>query len=380
MTLREQLTEKKDALVDLKERIEAEDTEAIEEADELTEAIETLEKSIEAAEKAKEKLAVIGNDEEPEEETGMEEKTGLKALDLEYLKGNRGTVGANINLKAYNDLEAMGDNKIIDYDKNPVNVMPTLNARALFGAETISGNALTYYVIGAAEGLDAVDGTAEGAAKDRIHVPYTPKTAALAKIAAYLKETDEIITDAPFLESAIRNRGVYEFNKAVEKYLVGALAGTSGVQVSGTTVDFDSILTAKQEIITDTGYVPDAMLINPSDWATLLQTKDQNRQYLLGGPGFGSYGNGAYFENPKVWGMNVVQSAAVTEGAPIVGAFKTGAAVVTQAGNGQRVEISNSDQDDFIKNIVTIRIEERLVLAVRVPAAFCIVGGDESSS
>ena len=173
---------------------------------------------------------------------------------------------------------------------------------------------------------------------------------------------------------------MYEFNKAVEKYLVGALASTSGVQVSGTTVDFDSILTAKQEIITDTGYVPDAMLINPSDWATLLQTKDQNRQYLLGGPGFGSYGNGAYFENPKVWGMNVVQSAAVTEGAPIVGAFKTGAAVVTQAGNGQRVEISNSDQDDFIKNIVTIRIEERLVLAVRVPAAFCIVGGDESSS
>ena len=75
MTLREQLTEKKDALVALKERIEAEDTEAIEEADELTEAIETLEKSIEAAEKAKEKLAVIGNDEEPEEETGMEENS-----------------------------------------------------------------------------------------------------------------------------------------------------------------------------------------------------------------------------------------------------------------------------------------------------------------
>ena len=78
--------------------------------------------------------------------------------------------------------------------------------------------------------------------------------------------------------------------------------------------------------------------------------------------------------------MNVVQSSAVTEGAPIVGAFKTAAAVVTQAGNGQRVEVSNSDQDDFIKNIVTVRIEERLVLAVRVPAAFCIVGGDESSS
>ena len=376
--LKGKLKEKKDALVALKERIEAGDEEAIREAGELTEEIEALEQTIKAAEKAKEKLAKIGKEEDPDEKG--EEKTGLKALDLSWLKANRGTVGANINLKAYNDLEAMGDNKIIDYDKNPVNVMPALTARTLFGAETISGNALTYYVIGAAEGIADVDGTAEVAAKDRIHVPYIPKTAALTKIAAYLKETDEIIHDAPFLESAIRNRGVYEFNKAIEKYLVGALAGTSGIQVSGTSVDFDSILTAKQEIITDTGYVPDAMLINPSDWATLLQAKDSNRQYLLGGPGFGSYGNGAYFENPKVWGMNVVQSSAVTEGAPIVGAFKTAAAVVTQAGNGQRVEVSNSDQDDFIKNIVTIRIEERLVLAVRVPAAFCIVGGDESSS
>ena len=376
--LKGKLKEKKDSLVALKERIEAGDEEAIREAGELTEEIEALEQTIKAAEKAKEKLAKIGKEEDPDEKG--EEKAGLKALDLSWLKANRGTVGANINLKAYNDLEAMGDNKIIDYDKNPVNVMPALTARTLFGAETISGNALTYYVIGAAEGIADVDGTAEGVAKDRIHVPYTPKTAALTKIAAYLKETDEIINDAPFLESAIRNRGVYEFNKQIEKYLVGALAGTSGIQVSGTSVDFDSILTAKQEIITDTGYVPDAMLINPSDWANLLQAKDSNRQYLLGGPGFGSYGNGAYFENPKVWGMNVVQSSAVTEGAPIVGAFKTAAAVVTQAGNGQRVEVSNSDQDDFIKNIVTIRIEERLVLAVRVPAAFCIVGGDESSS
>ncbi len=376
--LKGKLKEKKDALVALKERIEAGDEEAIREAGELTEEIEALEQTIKAAEKAKEKLEKIGKEEDPD--VKEDKKKGLKALDLSWLKANRGAVGTEINLKAYNDLEAMGSNKIFDYDKNPVNVMPALSARALFGAETISGNALTYYVIGAAEGIADVDGTAEGAAKDRIHVPYTPKTAALTKIAAYLKETDEIINDAPFLESAIRNRGVYEFNKAIEKYLVGALAGTSGVQVSGTSVDFDSILTAKQEIITDTGYVPDAMLINPSDWATLLQTKDSNRQYLLGGPGFGSYGNGAYFENPKVWGMNVVQSSAVTEGAPIVGAFKTAAAVVTQAGNGQRVEVSNSDQDDFIKNIVTVRIEERLVLAVRVPAAFCIVGGDESSS
>ena len=124
----------------------------------------------------------------------------------------------------------------------------------------------------------------------------------------------------------------------------------------------------------DTGYAPDALLINPTDWATLLQTKDSNLQYLLGGPAFGPYGNGGYNGNPRIWGLNVIESAGIPQGECCVGAFKAGAAVITKANEGFRVEVSNSDQDDFIKNIITIRIEERLALAVRVPAAFEIVG------
>ncbi len=370
MTLKEQLVEKKAALKELEEPIKAGEEEAIAQGEEIAAAIAEIEKSIEASEKASALLAQIGNEEEPEED-GMEEN-GIKAMDLESLKGKRGTVSTY--LKAYNDPEVT--TTIYDYDKNVVSVQPKLGVRELFGAEAISGNALTYYVLGDAEGT--IDGTSEAAAKDRIHIPYTPKTAALAKIAAYLKETDELLSDAAFLESAIRGRGVYEFQKAVEAYLVGALAATSGVQVKGSSITFDNILAAKQEIMADTGYAADAMIINPADWATLLQAKDSNLQYLLGGPAYGSYGNGAYNGNPRIWGLNVVESAAVTEGTCIVGAFKACASVVTKAGEGQRIEVSNSDQDDFIKNMVTVRIEERLVLAARVPAAFCLVGEESS--
>lgn len=370
MTLKEQLVEKKAALAELEEPIKAGEEEAIAQGEEIAAAIAEIEKSIEASEKASELLAQIGNEEKPEED-GMEEN-GIKAMDLESLKGKRGTVSTY--LKAYNDPEVT--TTIYDYDKNVVSVQPKLGVRELFGAEAISGNALTYYVLGDAEGT--IDGTSEAAAKDRIHIPYTPKTAALAKIAAYLKETDELLSDAAFLESAIRGRGVYEFQKAVEAYLVGALAATSGVQVKGSSITFDNILAAKQEIMADTGYAADAMIINPADWATLLQAKDSNLQYLLGGPAYGSYGNGAYNGNPRIWGLNVVESAAVTEGTCIVGAFKACASVVTKAGEGQRIEVSNSDQDDFIKNMVTVRIEERLVLAARVPAAFCLVGEESS--
>ena len=249
MTKREELLEKQNALLALKERIEADDASAIEEAEKLQNEIETKTAEIEQDDRKAALLSVIGKSEK--EETPMEEK-GIKSLDLAYLKSNRGYVSTMV--KAYNDLEAIGENKIYDYDRNPVNLMPQLSVRNLFAAETISGNALTYYVLGGVEG--AVGTTSEGGTKARIHIPYTPKTVALDKIAACLKESDELLSDAAFLESAIRGRGVYEFNRAVENYLVNALLDTSGVQSGGASITFDNILKAKQDVFADTGFMP----------------------------------------------------------------------------------------------------------------------------
>lgn len=366
MSLKSELVEMKDALAALKERIEADDAEAIEEGVKLSADIEAKEKEIELAEQKAAVLEVIGK--EPEE-METEKMDGIKSMDLSTLKNGRGSVSAMI--KANTDPETT-PHYIETVSTRVADAQPKLAVRDLFAAEQISGNALTYFALSAAEG--AIEAVEEGDAKTQIHIPYAKKTVPLDKVAAYLKETDELINDAAFLESAIRGRGIYEFNKAVETYIVNQLAITTGIQVDTTALSFDSILAAKQDIIADTGYTPDAMLINPADWATLLQAKDSNLQYLLGGPGFGSYGNGAYFENPKVWGMSVVESAAVTAGKVIIGAFKAAGSVVSKAGEGLRVEVSNSNEDDFIKNMVTVRIEERFALAVRVPAAFCLLG------
>ena len=373
MSLKKQLEEKQIELKGLEADIKAENEEAIAKSEAIVAEIEAIEKRIKMAEKATSALSRIGTaakEEASEGKKSLSEAIKEKESALAGLKAAKGSV--SFHVKAYNDAEVIGDNKIITYDRNPVNLMVPLGARDLFGAENISGNALTYYVIGGLEG--EIDGVAEGAEKNRIHIPYTPKTVALAKIAAYMKESDELLSDAAFLESAIRNRGAYEFRKSVENYLIDSLLDTSGVQTGGDTISFDNILAAKQDIFADTGYAPDALLINPADWATLLQTKDSNLQYLLGGPAFGSYGNGGYNGNPRIWGLNVVESAGVAQGQCLVGAFKAGASVITKAGEGLRMEVANTNEDDFIKNMVTVRIEERLVLAVRVPAAFETVG------
>jgi HK97 family phage major capsid protein len=369
MNLNEKLNAKEMELKALATQIEAGEAEAIESAETLTGEIENLKGLIEKAAKANATIAKIGNNEKAE----AVEEDSIKAAHVETLKEQKGS--KTFAFKAYNDNETAPTVNVVD--NKVVDAHPALTVRSLFGSEAINGNSLTYFKLSQMEGDFAK--TAEGAAKPQVHIPYSSTTVALQKIAGFMKETDELLSDAAFLESAIRGRGVYEFNKAVEAYLVGELT-KAGIQVGQTTITFDNILKAKQAVRTATGYAADSILINPADLEALLVSKDSNNQYLLGGPAYGSYGNGTYNANPRIWGLDVVESSEVPAGAAIVGAFKVGASVVTKAGEGLRVEVSNSDQDDFIKNRITVRVEERLVLATRVPTAFVLVGTVSSSS
>ena len=371
MTLKEELAAKKEALAALKDRIEANEADAIEEGVKLQGEIETKEAEIASAEKKAALLNVIGKPEK--EESIMEEKSGLKALDLEYLKTNRGAVQTFI--KAATDTVIA---PTIPYvSQNVAEIKYQLGVRDLFSSEAISGNSYTFFRMGATDLPNNYDGkTAQGAEKPQIHPTYTPIVGALQKIAAHLKETDELLDDAPYLESVVRGRGAYDLQKVIEAYLVSTLLGTSGIDVTvNSGISFDNLLKAKMAVNANTGYDADAIIINPADLQTLLLTKDggNSGQYLMGGPAYAPYGNGAYGAYLPIWGMKVVATSAISSGTAIVGAFKACASVITKAGEGFRVEVANQNEDDFVKNIVTVRIEERILEAVRLPGGFAKV-------
>lgn len=374
MTKREELTAKQDALIALKERIEADDTEAIEEGVQLKADIETLTAEVEAADKKAGLLETIGTKEEPNQEDNIMNTEGLKALNLEALKGQRGS--ASVELKADTPTNPVGAPTIRVVSQNVGEINYKLGVREAFGREAISGNTLTYFVMQGVSGTPgAITLDGQGSAKAQIEPIYEPVTEALKKIACYIKETDELLSDAPFLESVVRGRGVYEQQKAVEAELVSQLTNTPGINTTyqNAGLTFDNLLKAKCAVEAATGYDADTILINPVDLQTLLLTKDETHQYLMGGPAYAPYGNGAYGAYLPIWGCKVIATNAITQGNAVIGAFKQGAAVVTKANEGLRVEVSNSDQDDFIKNLITVRIEERVLLAVRVPSAFAIV-------
>ena len=378
MTLKEELKAAKDALVELKERIEANDAEAIAEGEKLQQEIETKTAEIEQAEKKAALLNVIGTKEKDGDPMEFKQAATVGENFINHVKeagvGKRFDVVAPEFVKAYNDIQKTPTTSGVSafattYDRTVVEGPRTpLVIRDLFGAETISGSTLVYLVEGAIEGAPAV--TNEGAKKPQVHfADPTPKTVSLAKIAAFIKESDEYIHDYAFLASAINGRLLYQHGLVVQNKLVYDLSNTSGIQTdttgwtSGTTAAglADLILKAAMDVQDQSGFAADGIVINPADWYGLRIGKDSDNRYYGGGYFGGQAVN-------DVWGIPVCVSTAVNAGTVIVGAFKTCGSVVNSG--GVSVEAVNTDQDDFVKNLMTIRAEERLALAVRRPAGF----------
>jgi HK97 family phage major capsid protein len=76
---------------------------------------------------------------------------------------------------------------------------------------------------------------------------------------------------------------------------------------------------------------------------------------------------------PTLWGLPLAVTTVIEAGVALVGCFKTAAQIFRKG--GIRVDASNSHQDYFVKNLVAVRAEERLALAVYRPAAFGEVTG-----
>ena len=213
------------------------------------------------------------------------------------------------------------------------------------------------------------DETAENAKKPQNSTSFAPTTLALSKIAAYIKETDEIVTDAPFLASEVQNSLLYQLGVVEDATLIGAVAGTSGIQ-SGTygagsssvaTTIADGILYAIKAVKGASAYDASAIIINPADMFALQIAKDSNLQYIGGGYFTGAYGNGNYEPVNAIWGVPVFESTAVSAGDVLVVAKQ---AVKVWAKGGVDVKLYEQNEDDAIYNRVTLLAEERVACAV----------------
>lgn len=220
---------------------------------------------------------------------------------------------------------------------------------------------------------------AEGTAKPESTFQFKLATANVETIAHYTKITEQLAQDAPAVQAFINAKMIYGLQLKIDEQLVngtgaeasqltGLLATTNSTDYSAdlealkpsikTMVDFALGIKTKLETI---GYAPKYLILNPIDWAGLALMKDTTGLYILGGP--------AAVAGKTLWGMSVVTTPSMPQGKYLMSDFALGATIFDR----QEVAVEiDREQDDFTKNLFTIRVERRLGLAVENPKA---IGG-----
>ncbi|MGI4937997.1 MAG: phage major capsid protein [Janthinobacterium lividum] len=220
--------------------------------------------------------------------------------------------------------------------------------------------------------------TAEGVQKPQSSITFTTGTMPVSTVAHWIKITRQLAMDNAALAAYINRRMVYGVNLRVENQLVAGngtapnlngLLNTGNFTAHGYT---NASLTAlgltnnRYDLIGKmmgdsalSDYPADTVIMNTGDWWTMRLAKDAQGRYLMGDPGSS--------RPPELFGARVVASNAMTAGGVWVGNLAQAATLHVR--EGMTVEISDSDENNFQLNLLTIRAERRLALTVEKPAA-----------
>lgn len=217
---------------------------------------------------------------------------------------------------------------------------------------------------------------AEGTSKPQSELQFEEATASVRTIAHWMRASVQVLNDAAGLQSMIDQRLRYGLSYVEETQLLngsGSGQNLEGLVTAATDYAAPGSLAAAQLIDTIrlgmlqvalAEYPANGIVLNPIDWTAIEIQKDDDGRYLIGNPQGSA--------TPMLWGLPVVATQAMTVDKFLVGAFDLAAQIFDR--QNATVEISTEDGDNFTKNKVTIRAEERLALAVYRPEA--LVYGD----
>lgn len=311
---------------------------------------------------------------------GVDKETFAEAVKTEFTKfGEGGTIRENLRnkrrtgeimLKVDDMLQSNSfeSTAVVRADKIPGIVFDPdrrERVRDLIASGTTTSNSVTYVYEYAYD--DNTDVTAEGAEYKQGDFDLKLATATVRKITAYIMLSEEMLDDVEGLTSYISSRLPSKL-KVKEDYQLLYGDGT-GINLSGLTTnatayvdnladadvsEIDILVDACRQV-RDDEYQATAMLIHPTDATKIKLTKDDNGNYIH---------PWIFMPSGQITldGIPVIVSTAITAGQFLVGDFKLGAQVFDR--KQASLEMSYENEDNFIKGMVTVRIAERLTLAV----------------
>lgn len=216
---------------------------------------------------------------------------------------------------------------------------------------------------------------AEGADKPEGALAYTQRNTPVQKIAVLLPVTEEQLADVPQARGLIDNRLQLMMLLAEETQLLtgdgntpnllGFLEkpGTGQITRGAGEDNPDAILRAITDVNSITGFADaSGIVLHPLNWLAIRLLRTTTGDYIWGHP--------AVAGPATLWGLPVVATPAMTANTGLVGDFQMYSHISRRL--GIRIDTGYIN-DDFKKNILRIRAEERLSLEIYRAAAFAEV-------
>lgn len=212
--------------------------------------------------------------------------------------------------------------------------------------------------------------TTEGTDKPEVGITFELVTTNIRTFAAWLKISKQVAADAPMLATYVNNRLMHKVQNRIDSQIVngdGLAPNISGITDSGNYTAFspttgegaiDSVARAIAAV-SSRDYNPTAIILNTADfWAIQRAKGSTNDHYLYGQPA-GNLGQ-------TLWGLPVVATNQLASGKLIVADFTQSFQFWLR--ETLSITLSDSDDDNFTKNLVTVLAEARGALETRVPA------------
>jgi HK97 family phage major capsid protein len=200
---------------------------------------------------------------------------------------------------------------------------------------------------------------AEGALKPESTYAWRMETVTPKVIAHWIPASVQILEDAPQLRDTIDTELRYGLSlveddqllngdgtgENIDGLIANATAYAAPFDPAGTETTIDQVaLAVLQTTLAD--YVPNGIIMHPSDWMRIRLLKDADGKYILGARGA---------DVPQVLhGMPVVTTTSIALDVFLVGDFTRAATLYDRW---------TEHADFFTRNLVAIRAEERIALA-----------------
>jgi len=322
------------------------------------------------------KLARRGNEAEPQQSKSI----GANFTDCDDFKhlASKGRGIARLSLKSVTNITSINNGTggvgvgIRPERLAGINAEPDrpMTIRHLIMSGRTSSNAIEYVRESGFQNSAAM--VAEGMQKPQSDLSFDLVTTTVKTLAHWVRASKQVLADLPMLQSYIDGRLRYGLMYVEEQQLLaGDGTGQNLLGLIPQATSFNEALRGNGDTPIDllrrailqtriAEYRASAIVMNPVDWAGIELQKDSTGQYLWVNVSTGG--------EPKMWRLPVVDTNAMPVGKFMVGAFNMAAQVFDR--EDANVEVSTEDGDNFTKNMVTIRAEERLGLAVFRPQSF----------